>query len=1011
MPPSHSAPVRMVAADGATADAATADGATADASTADAASARFARPAARAESARAETAAERELRAARTAAAQAALQAAETDVAVADADVEAAEAEVVASAARLGTFVEAGMELGAGVDASPAAGARKAAAAARVAARQGAERATVEAEYRAAVERAAAAAAAAAAAGEARAAAIAAVEAVSGVVEEEAGKRSLPHDATTPAELLLSRTPRLAMGSLPSMPAASAAAPAAKAEPDSPGGVVSASFPPPRAVMATLEAATAAREASSLAIDAAAAAATLSSSALPSSALPSSSASSSALAAPTAHAEVSGGEASSANVAASVQPVATDAATAAAAATTAAAAAAATLLPEGWEMGWSTDYNHPYYTCAAAGITRWELPEGATATEGAAATAVPYPQQEQAEPHAAVASPSSVPLRAGGSSAADQVPCGGGACGGGACGGSDVGSSCDFSGSAADASYSSSRCVSAVLGGGIGGGGFGGGGTGGGGIGEAGFGCAARSVHSIDGAFSAVHRRGDYGLFTQLMPFHSPHAPLPPPRPSARIILPSRPAGQQRLSPLARAMEEAAATMVMARSASGRVPTGIQLLQDTWSRGGGGGGSETRESGSKQVTATRRRAVVLHCWKVAFANRRALRALHRYRVSRVQQRVFAGLWEASAASAASRLAAGLAAAALHDRLLVRTLLRAWRSEHRAFHARALTEVAGEVRRLQTAHALAHWRLISSAKRAQLARTTTAMSAVLSGVAWRGLEAWYGLVQRRKRLNAVGKVVQRRACIVQGARYLGVWIRRYAARRTMRIAFTTALSFHALAIEMGPIGLQQRLQRRVLAAWHTHAAAATADNLQRASERSAILLWRATVGTKVFRGWLSFVLCRRTARNAHSARRMARLTRGFSLLRKWCDTRVAIVALARSQPLLRGFRAFRVGATTLDFLRRVDLRTHFAAWADLAIIPFAARAFVADNRWGGVSKHRAMRTWRSLLKRVYALNVVSFAGGRRRLSRCLQRFAAGSAACAYLVSQRTVAIQV
>ena len=26
-------------------------------------------------------------------------------------------------------------------------------------------------------------------------------------------------------------------------------------------------------------------------------------------------------------------------------------------------------LPEGWEMGWSTDYNIPYYTCPAAGIT------------------------------------------------------------------------------------------------------------------------------------------------------------------------------------------------------------------------------------------------------------------------------------------------------------------------------------------------------------------------------------------------------------------------------------------------------------------------------------------------------------------------------------------------------------------------------------------------------------------------------------------------------------------
>ena len=51
----------------------------------------------------------------------------------------------------------------------------------------------------------------------------------------------------------------------------------------------------------------------------------------------------------------------------------------------------ATMLPEGWAIGWSSDYGVPYYTNSTLGITQWDPPPMPAALAGAASVEPPSP--------------------------------------------------------------------------------------------------------------------------------------------------------------------------------------------------------------------------------------------------------------------------------------------------------------------------------------------------------------------------------------------------------------------------------------------------------------------------------------------------------------------------------------------------------------------------------------------------------------------------------------------
>ena len=80
---------------------------------------------------------------------------------------------------------------------------------------------------------------------------------------------------------------------------------------------------------------------------------------------------------------------------------------------------------------------------------------------------------------------------------------------------------------------------------------------------------------------------------------------------------------------------------------------------------------------------------------------------------------------------------------------------------------------------------------------------------------------------------------------------------------------------------------------------------------RARGYAAVVLWKVTVGTRVFHGWLSYVKARRFTWQVATSHREASLRKWFTIVSGTYKRNIRSAAHARKARLLRGMKAFKV----------------------------------------------------------------------------------------------------
>jgi hypothetical protein len=127
--------------------------------------------------------------------------------------------------------------------------------------------------------------------------------------------------------------------------------------------------------------------------------------------------------------------------------------------------------------------------------------------------------------------------------------------------------------------------------------------------------------------------------------------------------------------------------LLMPLMAAGRALSGLDGDDGDDGDGGGGAGSA--------LAATRTRAVVLRCWRTAYAQRAAERAFDAYTASRGILAVVRNWRDAAVRSSDERERAGTSVAYEHTRRVLVSVVAAWREQQRAFAAKEAGSGGGD----------------------------------------------------------------------------------------------------------------------------------------------------------------------------------------------------------------------------------------------------------------------------------------------------------------------------
>ena len=200
----------------------------------------------------------------------------------------------------------------------------------------------------------------------------------------------------------------------------------------------------------------------------------------------------------------------------------------------------------------------------------------------------------------------------------------------------------------------------------------------------------------------------------------------------------------------------------------------------------------------------------------------------------------------------------------------------------------------------------------------------------------------------------------------------------------------------------------------------------------------MVLWKVTVGTRVFHGWLSYVKARRFTWQVATSHREASLRKWFTIVSGAYKRNIRSAAHARKARLLRGMKAFKVlragkqskastydsssSTTTHTPLSPLPLfppspsrshsdpnedlsyRTHFNAW----LAPITSRSTTSTTHFITHSTTTALRRWLAYSHQARARSVLLSAGRQRRKAIELRHLASSTATSKFHDSQLTIA---
>ena len=248
---------------------------------------------------------------------------------------------------------------------------------------------------------------------------------------------------------------------------------------------------------------------------------------------------------------------------------------------------------------------------------------------------------------------------------------------------------------------------------------------------------------------------------------------------------------------------------------------------------------------------------------------------------------------------------------VYEMKLLMRVMSAWLSEQSEFTDASFATAQQHFYVRVIAQALRRWRSLEASGRKgrqQRALASRRLFITTTRKIWRG---WWELVSRRLKLKALGRQVESQLKSRDRMYLLQMWREKANGRKTIRKAFEIGVSFHSVALALGEKGMNQRLLRRVVTSWHDHIRQARVESEGRARGYAAVVLWKVTVGTRVFHGWLSYVKARRFTWQVATSHREASLRKWFTLVSGAYKRNIRSAAHARKARLLRGMKAFKV----------------------------------------------------------------------------------------------------